>query len=97
VRVLFTTTGHSGHLLPLVPLARACERAGHEVLVVTHEPQATAVARVGLPVRAVAVAPDEPWAPLMSRIRGLRRTAQRLGREMAALPNADAAASALLG
>jgi hypothetical protein len=74
VRVLFTTTGHSGHLLPLVPLARACERAGHEVLVVTHEPRAAAVARVGLPVRAVAVAPDEAWAPLMSRIRGLAQS-----------------------
>jgi UDP:flavonoid glycosyltransferase YjiC (YdhE family) len=31
------------------------------------------------------------------RDRGLRRTAQRLGREMAALPSADAAAAALLG
>ena len=71
MRVLFTTTGHSGHLLPLVPLARACGRAGHEVLVATHEPRVASVERVGLPVRAIAVAPDETWAPLMGRLPGL--------------------------
>jgi UDP:flavonoid glycosyltransferase YjiC (YdhE family) len=74
VRVLFTTTGHSGHLLPLVPLARACERAGHEVVVATHEPRVASVGRVGLPVRAIAVAPDEAWAPLMARLPGLRQS-----------------------
>jgi hypothetical protein len=74
VRVLFTTTGHSGHLLPLVPLARACERAGHEVLVATHAPRADNVERLGLPVRPVEVAPDEAWAPLMGRLPGLRQS-----------------------
>jgi UDP:flavonoid glycosyltransferase YjiC (YdhE family) len=71
VRVLFTTTGHSGHLLPLVPLARACEEAGDEVVVVTHAARVDAVERVGLPVRAVQQAPDEAWAPLMSGLPGL--------------------------
>jgi hypothetical protein len=71
VRVLFTTTGHSGHLLPLVPLARACERAGHDVLIATHAPHAENVQRLGLPVRPIEVAPDEAWAPLMSRVPGL--------------------------
>jgi hypothetical protein len=71
VRVLFTTTGHSGHLLPLVPLARACERAGHDVLIATHAPRADNVERLGLPVHPIAVAPDEAWAPLMSRLPGL--------------------------
>jgi UDP:flavonoid glycosyltransferase YjiC (YdhE family) len=33
MRLLFTTTGQAGHVLPLVPLARACLRAGHEVRV----------------------------------------------------------------
>jgi UDP:flavonoid glycosyltransferase YjiC (YdhE family) len=74
VRVLFTTTGHSGHLLPLVPLARACERAGHEVLVATHAPRADNVERLGLPVRGIAVSPDEAWAPLMGRLPGLRQS-----------------------
>jgi UDP-glucoronosyl and UDP-glucosyl transferase len=71
VRVLFTTTGHSGHLLPLMPLARACERAGHDVLIATHAPRADNVRRLGLPVHPIAVAPDEAWAPLMSRLPGL--------------------------
>jgi Erythromycin biosynthesis protein CIII-like, C-terminal domain/Erythromycin biosynthesis protein CIII-like, N-terminal domain len=71
VRVLFTTTGHSGHLLPLVPLARACQRAGHDVLVATHAPRADNVERLGLPVHPIEVAPDEAWAPLMSRLPGL--------------------------
>jgi UDP:flavonoid glycosyltransferase YjiC (YdhE family) len=74
VRVLFSTTGHSGHLLPLVPLARACAGAGHDVVVVTHGPRAANVERLGLPVRAVAVAPDEAWAPLMERIPRLRQS-----------------------
>lgn len=74
MRVLFSTTGHSGHLLPLVPLARACAAAGHDVVVVTHAPRAANVARLGLPVHAVAVAPDEAWAPLMARIPRLRQS-----------------------
>jgi hypothetical protein len=74
VRILFTTTGHSGHLLPLVPLARACERAGHDVLVATHAPRADNVERLGLPVRGIAVSPDEAWAPLMGRLPGLRQS-----------------------
>jgi len=68
VRVLFSTTGHSGHLLPLVPLARACAGAGHDVVVVTHAPRAANVERLGLPVHAVAVAPDDAWAPLMAQV-----------------------------
>jgi UDP-glucoronosyl and UDP-glucosyl transferase len=74
VRVLFTTTGHSGHLLPLVPLARACERAGHDVLIATHAPRADNVERLGLPVHPIEVAPDAAWAPLMSRLPGLRQS-----------------------
>jgi UDP:flavonoid glycosyltransferase YjiC (YdhE family) len=74
VRVLFSTTGHSGHLLPLVPLARACVAAGHDVVVVTHAPRAPNVERLGLPVHAVAVSPDEAWAPLMAKIPRLRQS-----------------------
>jgi UDP:flavonoid glycosyltransferase YjiC (YdhE family) len=74
VRVLFTTTGHSGHLLPLVPLARACERLGDEVVVATHAPRAANVERLGLQVRAIAVSPDEAWAPLMRRLPGLAQS-----------------------
>lgn len=48
MRVLVTTTAGVGHLFPLVPLAWACERAGHEVRVAAPESFADAVARVGL-------------------------------------------------
>lgn len=74
MRVLFSTTGHSGHLLPLVPLARACAQAGHDVVVLTHAPRAESVERLGLPVHPVPVSPDEAWAPLMARIPGLRQS-----------------------
>ena len=33
MRVLFSTWPAHGHLLPLIPLARAAERAGHDVIV----------------------------------------------------------------
>jgi UDP:flavonoid glycosyltransferase YjiC (YdhE family) len=74
MRVLFTTTGHSGHLLPLVPLARACEAAGHDVVVATHAARAPNVERVGLTVRAVKEAPDEAWGPLMGRLPGMAQS-----------------------
>src|SRR4051794_6003365 len=74
VRILFSTTGHSGHLLPLVPLARACADGGHDVVVVVHAPRAANVERLDLPVLPVAVAPDEAWAPLMARVPRLRQS-----------------------
>jgi UDP:flavonoid glycosyltransferase YjiC (YdhE family) len=63
MRVLFASTRGAGHLSPLMPLARACVRAGHEVLVAC-PPSAP---RNGLPWRAVAEpTPDElaaVWNP----------------------------------
>jgi UDP:flavonoid glycosyltransferase YjiC (YdhE family) len=35
VRVLFSSTAGAGHFAPLVPVARACVEAGHDVLVAT--------------------------------------------------------------
>jgi UDP:flavonoid glycosyltransferase YjiC (YdhE family) len=49
MRLLFTTTGHAGHVLPLVPLARACLRAGHEVRVAGPRSRGDLVRRAGLP------------------------------------------------
>lgn len=74
MRVLFTTTGHSGHLLPLVPLARACGRAGHEVMVATYSARADNVERVRLPVHAIAGAPDSAWAHVMEALPGLMQS-----------------------
>jgi UDP:flavonoid glycosyltransferase YjiC (YdhE family) len=63
MRLLFTTTGHAGHVLPLVPLARACMRAGHEVRVAGPLSRADVVRRAGLPFWPFADPPaDEVWA-----------------------------------
>jgi UDP:flavonoid glycosyltransferase YjiC (YdhE family) len=35
MRILFASTRHAGHIGPLIPLARAAMRAGHEVVVAT--------------------------------------------------------------
>jgi UDP:flavonoid glycosyltransferase YjiC (YdhE family) len=71
MRVLFTTTGHSGHLLPLAPLAHASRLAGHEVLVATYRSRAAAVDRMGLSWHAIDEAPEERWAPLMGTVAAL--------------------------
>lgn len=48
MRVLFSTTAGTGHFTPMVPLARACAAAGHEVRVAAPESFASHVARAGL-------------------------------------------------
>jgi UDP:flavonoid glycosyltransferase YjiC (YdhE family) len=100
MRVLFTTTGHAGHALPLVPFARACARAGHEVRVATQRSRTGVLARTGLPVLAF----DDPLEHEMASLfaaRGAATFAQAndgMAREMfgriaarAALPGALAA------
>ncbi|WP_323099376.1 glycosyltransferase [Intrasporangium sp. YIM S08009] len=48
MRVLFSTTAGAGHFGPLVPVARACAAAGHEVRVAAPASFADDVARAGL-------------------------------------------------
>lgn len=47
MRVLFSSTAGAGHFNPLVPFARACEAAGHEVLVASAPGLASAVEQAG--------------------------------------------------
>ena len=70
MRVLFATTGGIGHFGPLVPFARACLDAGHEVVVAAPTSFADQVGRAGL-----AHAPiGEPPAEVLGRVfAGLRR------------------------
>ena len=68
MRVLFTTRGSSGHLLPLVPFALACRRAGHDVLVAAQEQNRARVERTGLPYAPLGDPPPEEWVPLMQQI-----------------------------
>jgi UDP:flavonoid glycosyltransferase YjiC (YdhE family) len=63
MRLLFTTTGHAGHVLPMVPLARACMRAGHEVRVAAPRSRGTVVERAGLSFWPFDDPPeDEVWS-----------------------------------
>lgn len=71
MRVLFTTTGHSGHLLPLAPLAHACRLRGHEVMVATYASRVENVDRLRLSWHAIDEAPEERWAPLMGQAAAL--------------------------
>ncbi|WP_076259283.1 glycosyltransferase [Intrasporangium flavum] len=48
MRVLFSTTAGAGHFGPLVPVARACAAAGHDVRVAAPASFAADVARAGL-------------------------------------------------
>jgi UDP:flavonoid glycosyltransferase YjiC (YdhE family) len=59
MRLLLTTTGHAGHVLPLVPLARACLCAGHDVRVAGPRSRGDVVRRAGLPFWPFADPPEE--------------------------------------
>jgi len=69
VRVLFTTTGHAGHLLPLLPFAHAAADAGHDVLVVTQRSRVAEVERAGLDAAPVAESDAAAWAPVQAMLR----------------------------
>lgn len=66
-RILITTRGSAGHLLPITPIARACIRAGLEVLVAAQRQHAANVERAGLAFTPVADPPEREWAPLFER------------------------------
>jgi UDP:flavonoid glycosyltransferase YjiC (YdhE family) len=51
LRILVTTTGDAGHVLPLVPFVRAWQSAGHQVLVAAPRSRADVVRRAGFALR----------------------------------------------
>ena len=61
-RVLFTSCPAYGHLLPMLPLIRAAERAGHDVRVATGPDLLGPLAARGLDVRAVGPTWQEAWS-----------------------------------
>ena len=71
MRILFATTRGGGHLGPLIPLARACVRAGQEVRVAAPASLAAAIGRAGLRHSPVGAAPareiDAAFAPVWAR------------------------------
>src|SRR4051794_36080350 len=71
MRIVFATTRGAGHLGPLIPIARACQRAGHDVLVAGHPDVAPHAERARLPFAAVAKPAAEPVAMLNASIASL--------------------------
>jgi UDP:flavonoid glycosyltransferase YjiC (YdhE family) len=67
VRVLLTTRGSAGHLLPLAPFGHACLRAGHDVLVAAQPQHRANVERAGLAFWPTADPPAEQWMALMAQ------------------------------
>jgi EryCIII-like glycosyltransferase len=68
VRVLFSTTAGSGHFGPLIPFAKACVEAGHEVKVAAPASFAAAVAGAGLEHAPFADVPPEIMGPIFGRL-----------------------------
>ncbi|MBP2472098.1 UDP:flavonoid glycosyltransferase YjiC (YdhE family) [Crossiella equi] len=64
-RILFVSSLGIGHAFPMVPLARALQAAGHEVLLATTG-EALVTAQAGIPVHDVA--PGMTRAQLMARV-----------------------------
>ena len=66
MRVLMTTRGSAGHLLPLAPIGHACLRAGHEVLVAAQRQHRGNVERTGLAFAPFGEPAPEEWMPLLA-------------------------------
>ena len=67
MRILMTTRGSAGHLLPLAPIADACTRAGHDVLVAAQRQHQAYVERAGMAFAPVGDPPEDEWMPLMGQ------------------------------
>lgn len=68
MRILCATTANDGHFGPLVPFARACADAGHEVRVAAPASYAGAVLRAGFAHEPFADAPPALIGPIMARL-----------------------------
>jgi UDP:flavonoid glycosyltransferase YjiC (YdhE family) len=61
-RVLFTSCPAYGHVLPMLPLIRAAERAGHDVRIATGADLLGPLASRGLHVRSAGPTFEESWS-----------------------------------
>lgn len=68
MRLLVASTAGAGHFGPLVPVARACARAGHEVAVAAPASFAPEVAGAGLVHLPFADVAPEVLGPIMGRL-----------------------------
>ena len=68
MRALFSSTRGAGHFNPLVPFARAFERAGHEVLFAGPPDLAGTVEGAGFEFRSTGPRPEEELQAIWSRV-----------------------------
>ena len=68
VRILVASTANDGHFGPLLPVARACVAAGHEVRVAAPKSYAASVTSAGFAHEPFADAPPELIGPVMGRL-----------------------------
>jgi len=103
MRVLFSTTAGAGHFGPLVPFAKACLAAGHEVLVTAPASFASSVAAASLAHAPFADVPPDVIGAVFGRLPSLPREeadalviGEVFGRldAQAALPGVEAAVEA---
>lgn len=59
MRVLVTTTGGTGHIHPVAPIARALQGAGHDIVWATAAPSVPVVERFGFRGLPAGIDPDE--------------------------------------
>ena len=83
MRILFSSTWGVGHIFPMVPLARALIRAGHDVLWVAHEPACPHVTAAGIPARTGGLDAN-----------GVREVVHRMRAATASVPGRERAALA---
>ena len=65
-----TTKAGAGHFGPLIPFARAFQRAGADVLIAAPREAAAMVRAVGLPVWAFDVPPAQERDAIFAEVRG---------------------------
>jgi len=73
MRVLFSTTAGAGHFGPMVPIAKACLSAGHEVAVAAPASFDTEVRRTGLDHLPFPDAPADQMGAAFGRVAELSR------------------------
>jgi UDP:flavonoid glycosyltransferase YjiC (YdhE family) len=70
MRILMTTKAGAGHFGPLIPFARAFQRAGADVLIAAPREAAPMVRAEGLPLWAVDDPPPQERAAIFAEVRG---------------------------
>lgn len=65
MRILFSTRGSAGHVLPMAPFGHAALRAGHDLLVAAQAQNAGNVSRTGLPYTPFDDPDPQDWKPLL--------------------------------